>query len=115
MHETLAMSFTQRIRDIDHPLDRLLVNGRFTLQLCGEVVSDNKLRDDVDGEFRSAPDFVNGNDIGMFQACDGSGFLKINFAILGTLDDLGFRYFDSDFALQLVITTEVNDSESALA
>ena len=66
---------------------------------CGELFPDDKLRDDIDWELGRSADFVNWNDIGMFQFRNRSGFFEVELSIFRSLDELGFGHFDSDFAL----------------
>ena len=51
----------------------------------------------------------------MIEAGDGAGLSQIRFGIFGPADEVGVRHLDGDGPLQLIVVSQVDETEAALA
>jgi hypothetical protein len=110
--DSLFMGQPQGIGQVDHPRDNGVdsrLRGFYDApQIAARDVSGN----DVDRELGSAPNFEDGDDIGMFETSHGSSFFEIQFRVARFLDELRVGDFDCNLALELFIGGEIDDAET---
>jgi hypothetical protein len=115
MHQTMRVGAVERLGKSCHQLGCPSVRRSGLFDPRRQVGAVDPLRYDIAAALVSAADIVHGNDMGMVEVGDGTGFDQIPSCILRPRHECGVGHLDRHGALQFFVVGQVHPAKGASA